>query len=95
MNRHFNKQGELISFAEWCALFDDTSYRVVKKTELGEDRFVSTVWLGLDHGFGGELQIFETMDFPGQEIQERYATLEEAAAGHDAVVATIEKGLKL
>ena len=46
---------------------------------------VSTVFLGLDHAFdGGTPLLFETMIFGGEhdEYQERYATWDEAEAGH-------------
>ena len=51
---------------------------------------VSTVFLGLDHNFlgNGEPQFFETMIFGGKhdEYQERYATWDEAEAGHKRAV---------
>ncbi len=52
---------------------------------------VSTVFLGLDHSFGGggEPVLFETMVFGdggGDEIQQRYCTLEEAKAGHKKIL---------
>jgi len=45
---------------------------------------VSTVFLGLDHGWGGRLAVFETMVFGGalNDTQERYATYDEAEKGH-------------
>jgi len=53
------------------------------------DIFVSTVFLGLDHGhlLGGPPVLFETMVF-GDDIDhmERYLTLEEAKIGHKRVV---------
>ena len=51
---------------------------------------VSTVWLGLDHSFSGRGRlIFETMVFGGalDQEQERYATEDEARAGHARWVA--------
>lgn len=61
---------------------------------VGSDKFdsqhVSTVFLGLDHGFGNSDPIlFETMIFGGEhdQYQERYATWEEAEAGHKRAVA--------
>lgn len=52
--------------------------------ELGDVR-VSTVFLGLDHGWGrGAPEIFETMIFGGKHSEScwRYSTREEAIAGH-------------
>lgn len=67
----------------------------VGHTTLG-DVDISTVWLGLDHGFGSpEPLIFETMIFAGDSEaldgwQDRYATWEEAALGHQAAVQLVQ-----
>lgn len=56
---------------------------------------ISTVFLGLDHGFGmGPPQWFETMVFGGACAGdcERYATWDEAAAGHRDTVDAIRAG---
>jgi hypothetical protein len=50
---------------------------------------VSTVFLGIDHGFSGDRALwFETMVFIGEESVEttRYTTWEQAEAGHAAMV---------
>jgi hypothetical protein len=55
--------------------------------------FVSTVFLGLDHGWDSDVPIvFETMIFGGERDQEceRYATWEEAKAGHARIVAEVQ-----
>ena len=55
---------------------------------------VSTVFLGIDHGFGhGPPILFETMVFGGvlDQEQERYATWEEAEAGHAAMVVRVKE----
>ena len=55
---------------------------------------VSTVFLTMDHSFGGELPIlFETMIFGGQynDYQWRYSTYEEAEAGHQAACYLVNK----
>jgi hypothetical protein len=71
----------------------DPNYRWVARTELSGG-IVSTVWLGLDHGFGaGPPLIFETMYFRGlgakadPEDMQRYSTEAEALAGHEQMVA--------
>lgn len=54
---------------------------------------VSTVFLGLDHAFGGGTPVlFETMIFGGEhdQYQERYHTLEEAMLGHERAVALVK-----
>jgi hypothetical protein len=67
----------------WSRWFENADRRVAKTT-VGEVE-VSTVFLGLDHSFGGDLPIlFETMIFGGEhnDYQERYATWEKAEIGH-------------
>jgi hypothetical protein len=60
---------------------------------------VSTVFLGLDHSFGGGPPVlFETMVFgmpDGSEYQDRYHTWQEAEAGHREVVRKLRNGEKL
>lgn len=51
---------------------------------------ISTVFLGLDHGYGvGDPLLFETLVFGGPRHMsgDRYSTWEEAEAGHAAFVA--------
>ena len=75
----------------WACWFESADRRV-KLTEQG-DVWVSTVFLGLDHGFGDELILFETMAFVGRENvdMDRYTTWAEAEAGHDRMVAKVFK----
>jgi hypothetical protein len=60
----------------------------VARTELGDGREVSTVFLGLDHNFlAHDIPIvFETLVLPDGD-GDRYATWDQAVAGHQAVVA--------
>lgn len=70
--------------------------------EQGDRKFwVSTVFLGLDHAFGGSVPIvFETMVFDhsgGEErfsdlYSDRYATWDGAVAGHKHVVDAMRAG---
>lgn len=62
--RHYDRRGNLITMREWCGLWEMTGdYRILKQEYVG-DYWISTVWLGLDHGFGlGAPLIFETMVF--------------------------------
>ena len=70
---------------EWGRWFE-TADRTVAETKVGKLE-VSTVFLGLDHSFGGGTPIlFETNIFGGEEYQERYATWEEAEVGHKEAV---------
>ena len=54
---------------------------------------VSTVFLGLDHGFGGVPMLFETMIFGGKHdmFQERYTSLQEAEEGHALALELVKK----
>jgi hypothetical protein len=59
----YDRDGNPISLAEWGALRDDPEYRTLARDE-PDGYLVSTVWLGLDHGWGlGIPVIFETMVF--------------------------------
>lgn len=64
-----------------------------RKREVMEVNMVSTVFLGLNSGFGGRDLWFETMTFvdgEGEE-QERYETYAEAVKGHARAVRRAEK----
>lgn len=65
--------------------------------EVGDDR-VSTVYLGMDHGFdmNGEHGpiLWETMVFPDAEVCERYRSREQAIAGHRKIVEQIKTELR-
>lgn len=89
---------------KWGAWFEDAD-RHIGKTE-GENYVVSTVFLGLDHSFAdGPPLLFETMVFRRggwdgtsdegmiEQDMARYSTLEEATAGHEAMVAKWDKAL--
>lgn len=79
---------------EWARMFENSEARIVGKTKVG-NATVSTVFLGLDHSFGGERPLlFETMIFEGDQdgFCERYSTWEEAEQGHKAVVQKLEAG---
>lgn len=92
--KYYNKSGKEISFQAWADLFEDLNYKVVKQQTVGK-YYISTVWLGMDHGiFGDKPIIFETMvfnrsdsenDYLDREMQ-RYSTLEEAKEGHREMV---------
>ena len=83
---HFDKLGQPIGTMEWARLFEDLAYRIVNRTEIRGLITISTIWLGLNHGYSGRPLIFETMVMPFGDHCERYATLEEALAGHEEMV---------
>lgn len=65
--------------------------RIVARTEIGDVR-VSTVFLGLDHGWEDEVLLYETMIFggPHDQDQDRYTTRQQAEEGHHRMVALVE-----
>jgi len=80
---------------EWAKAFEEDSRRVAAD-EIGEVR-VSTVFLGLDHGWGdGPPVLFETMVFGGKldQEQERYCTYDEAEAGHKTMVERVRRSFE-
>lgn len=92
---------DLMKWAEWYETshlreFHDGG-RTVARTELSDGRFVSTVFLSIDHNFfgNGPPILFETMIFKegvAEDFQERYRTWAEALARHDQIVAELSGG---
>jgi hypothetical protein len=75
---------DVVVWGRWM----QTADRHVALDTVGDVR-VSTVFLGLDHRFGpGSPVLFETMVFGGplDQEQNRYATWDEALAGHHALL---------
>jgi hypothetical protein len=93
MASFFDRKGLPMTLEEWSSAFEDFKARQVANDELC-GHTVSTVWLGIDHGFGLSAKplIFESMVFRGEESLEcqRYATEDEARAGHVALVAEVK-----
>ena len=77
-----------VSLLHWGIWFENARNRIVKKTALPGGVEVSTVFLGLNHGYGGRLLLFETMIFAGDAggYCDRYATYDEALAGHQKAI---------
>jgi hypothetical protein len=87
MSDYFDREGNPIKLMDWAKRFEDLEYRRVAWDGLPSGGYVSTVWLGLNHAFGGGPPlIFETMVFPECTICERYATEEDARAGHARIL---------
>ncbi len=79
-----------ISMQEWGQWWEKTD-RTVAKTKIRKV-LVSTVFLGLNHQWGDDPPLlFETLVFGGifDGEMERYSTLDEAKAGHEAMVERI------
>jgi hypothetical protein len=82
----------------WAQFFENFENRRVARAEISGEVSVSTVFLGMDHNWmGGPPLLFETMVFggPDDNWQERYSTWDEATAGHNAVVALLNAGIRL
>lgn len=87
---------DLLTWARWF----ETAEKHVAQTTVGPLR-VSTVFLGIDHRFGGaDPMLFETMIFGGLEdsewsggYQERYSSWVDAETGHAQAVALAEAQL--
>lgn len=98
----YDRQGRRISVERASELLIDLDYKRVALDEIGPYE-VSTVWLGLDHGWtpGGAPLIFETMVFTAAAWNDpdggvgpdldclRYSTEAEALAGHAATLLLI------
>ena len=73
-------------YSKWIS--KNPKQKVVKQ-ELINDSKVSTVFLGLDHGWENNVPIlWETMIFGGKEdmYQDRYTSYKEALVGHEKAV---------
>jgi hypothetical protein len=79
---------------------NENNERIVKQ-EYVLDKFVSTVFLSIDHGFSfyhdTEYKpiVFETMVFPKSHIEiycDRYSTWKEAIDGHEKAVEWVKNG---
>ena len=85
---------DLMTWVQW---FEQVEQRVVAKDEV-EGVSVSTVFLGVDHRFGGKGPplLFETMTFGpyGSEIVDRYSSWDDAETGHRATVDRIKRTMK-
>lgn len=96
MNKYILKDGkpilenDIIKWSEWFEMAN----RYIAENNYDDVR-VSTVFLGLDHGFNvnGPPVLFETMVFGGKHdgYQERYETKEQAIKGHKIACAMVGK----
>ena len=86
--RHFDRQGKPMTLADWAEAMEDAEYRVVAN-DVVESWEISTVWLGLNHGFGpGPPLIFETMVFDNspEGLAESRAAVEAVFPGRGKAV---------
>ena len=104
MTKFYDRNGKSISSQQYSSLYADFDYKCLRQSR-GLGKLVSTVWLGLDHSFGGGPPvIFETMVFPigpdGEMIPseiatDRYCTEEEALKGHEEMCLSYIRPLEL
>lgn len=82
----FDKSGKKIPFIKWGRLLEDDEYKRVALTQIDQESYISTVWLGFNHNFMrfGPPIIFESMVFGGpfDGYQNRYTTENFAREGH-------------
>ena len=100
----FDRDGNAIDLMQAAMLRLDDKYAIVAQDDVltgdGRTMWVSTVWLGLDHGYGRSEQpiIYETMVFVrgmSDEYCQRYTTAELALAGHQLVVSQLLAGVDI
>ncbi len=80
---------DLLAWARWM----ETAERHVALDVIGDVR-VSTVFLGLDHAFGGPVPVlWETMIFGGEHdgYCDRYVSRDDALVGHATAVRMIRR----
>jgi hypothetical protein len=71
----------------------NSKYKCVKQEHVG-DIFISTVFLGLDHGHNSNIPVlWETMIFGGEHDQymNRYSLMEDAVKGHQLALNLVNK----
>ena len=81
------KTVECTNLIQWAESFENDN-RIVAQTSIGKVK-VSTVFLGIDHSFGGDIPLlFETLIFGGSlnSKMKRYETWEQAELGHKEMV---------
>jgi hypothetical protein len=98
MTKHYILDGRKViatDFLTWARWFEKNDRKVARE-RVGTNIEVSTVFLGLDHSFGGtEPMIFETMVFGGPIDGEmtRCSTWEQAEVMHKEMVAKAKEAL--
>lgn len=86
MNNYYDRNSDPISFEEWGKLFSNKEYQILQQNRLQNGSYISTVWLGLAHGYDGSGPlIFETLvTHPDNKEEEmyRYSTEKQALEHH-------------
>lgn len=99
------KEGQVVGtndIHEWGKYMESPEGKQSKKVASAKinGMLISTVFLGLDHGFGGPPLYFETMIFTSEkdfseQYQKRYTTYQQAADGHHELVMRLLRGVKV
>ena len=99
--KFYDRKGGVVSQREFEILMGNRTYKRVLETTLPDGKWISTVWLGLDHSFESTSPplIFETMVFPScsdflEMDVNRYSTEEEAIQGHQEIVENYLKKIR-
>jgi hypothetical protein len=96
---------DLLEWAQQREVMSKTYTKHVAEETIG-DRWISTVWLGVDHGIRWSDKedyqplIFETMIHNNkteewEDYEERYSTWADAVSGHKRAVEWVKNGLKM
>lgn len=88
-----NNQPVPCELVEWAKAYEDPKNNRQIAVDVVGDVRVSTVFLGLDHGFGeGPPVLFETMIFEGEHegYQDRCCTYNEALEMHKKALALVQ-----
>jgi hypothetical protein len=89
------EESDLHAWGRWFETANEE--RTVARTELPGNVCVSTVFLGMDHGYEPDAApvLWETLVFRGplDQEMERYTSRAEAEAGHRAMVERVAKAV--
>lgn len=88
---------DMLTWSKWME--ENEERKRVGLAELGEGGTISTVFLGLDHGWGeGHApMLYETLVFGGPRDgwMVRYGTREMASRGHEGMIREVQRDMEL
>ena len=96
-NREDNSYPKATDRNAWAKWFENIENRRVKVSKAGQGYYVSTVFLGIYHGWNEEEPLlFESMVFNDDikvenDMCTRHRTYEEAIEGHHQILSNLEK----
>jgi len=92
------QEPDVVAWAQWWEAATESGARRIAAHTLPDGRWLSTVFLGIDHAWGGRPpQLFETMLFGSEAGLEetycgRWATWQEAMDGHYRLLRALREG---